>query len=355
MFNNLKKQKSLNKLLFLSILIISISIATAVTIVVTYLCYSYQKNTTGIDYFILASGTQLAAFVFVILLLSLVISSILTEVITRPLKDIDIDHPLENETYEEIQPLLEKVEEQREMLKKQNELLSKTDAMRREFTGNVSHEMKTPLQVISGYAELMENGLVPREDIEKNAKLIRKEADSMRDLIDDVLTLSKLDENSSSKKEIINYSETVKNVVERLDHKALKHSISISLDVSDKVMVLGDPILADQMVYNLVDNAIKYNLREGRVDISLKAIDNTCTLEVSDTGLGIPDDQKERIFERFYRVDESRSRETGGTGLGLAIVKHAVESFSGSIYVKNNPKEKSGSVFVVKLPKISLG
>ena len=350
MLSNFKKPRSLNKLLFTSILTISIAIATAVTIVVTFLCYSAQDNTAGLDYFILASGTQLAAFVFVILLSTLIISSILTEIITSPLKDIDLNHPLKNETYEEIEPLLQKVEEQKEMLKKQNELLSETDAIRREFTGNVSHEMKTPLQVISGYAELMENGLVPQKDIAKNAKLIRREADSMRDLIDDVLTLSRLDENASNKREVINLADTVKNVVERLSHKADLNNVTINCNLNEKATVSGDPILADQLVYNLIDNAIKYNSDNGKVFIELKTLENKCQLKVSDLGPGISDDQKTRIFERFYRVDESRSRETGGTGLGLAIVKHSVESFDGSIYVEDNKQAASGTTFTVILP-----
>ena len=350
---DLKKPRSLNRLLFISILIISISIATAVTIVVTYLCYSAQNNTTSIDYFILASSTQLAAFIFLILLLSLVISSILTEIITRPFKDIDIDNPLENEIYEEVEPLLIKVQEQKEMLKQQNELLSKTDAIRREFTGNVSHEMKTPLQVISGYAELMENSLIPEKDISKNAKLIRKEAESMKNLIDDVLTLSKLDENASKKREAIDLAQTVNNVAKRLDHKAKKNNISVHVDSCEGAIVKGDPILADQLIYNLIDNAIKYNSNNGRVDVLIKKDSSYIQLEVSDLGPGIPDDQKERIFERFYRVDESRSRETGGTGLGLAIVKHSVESLNATITVEDNQKANLGTTFIVRIPQFN--
>ena len=209
--------------------------------------------------------------------------------------------------------------------------------------------MKTPLQVISGYAELMENGLVPEEDIKKNSKLIRKEAESMRDLIDDVLTLSKLDENVQKKKEKIDLSQTVKNVVCRLEQKAQKNEVSLNVNTANDAMIEGDSSLADQMTYNLIDNAIKYNKRGGNVYVSTNAEHDHSILSVTDEGVGVPKDQRDRIFERFYRVDESRSRETGGTGLGLAIVKHAVEAFDGTIDVKDNKSSSTGTTFTIKI------
>ena len=346
----MKKQPSLNRIIFVTIFAVCLAIATAVTITVTYLAYASGETDNTIESFLLMSTTQLVAFVLVILLVSLVVSSILTQIILKPFSEIDLDHPLKNETYAEIQPLLEKMQEQRHLLKQQNKLLENTNAIRREFTSNVSHEMKTPLQVISGYAELMENGLVPKSDIKKNAKLIRKEAESMRDLIDDVLTLSKLDENAESKKVPVDVSSTCKNVAERLTHKAEKNKVTLVIHADEPEIVQGDPTRADQMVYNLVDNAIKYNKKNGRVFISVNSDGSHVCLTVADEGIGIPVDQGERIFERFYRVDESRSRETGGTGLGLAIVKHAVESFNGTISVEANSNSKSGTEFKVAIP-----
>ena len=346
----MKKQPSLNRIIFVAIFAVCLIIATAVTITVTYLAYASGETSNTIESFLLMSTTQLVAFVLVILLVSLVASSILTQIILKPFSEIDLDDPLKNDAYVEIQPLLEKMQEQRHLLKEQNKLLENTNAIRREFTSNVSHEMKTPLQVIGGYAELMENGLIPKSDIKKNAKLIRKEAESMRDLIDDVLTLSKLDENTEAKKVPVDIASTVKNVAERLAHKAKKNDVEIIVHANVPAVVLGDPTRADQMVYNLVDNAIKYNKEDGRVDVTVTNDGNHVFLEVADEGIGIPKDQRERIFERFYRVDGSRSRETGGTGLGLAIVKHAVESFDGTISVLDNKHSKSGTVFQVSLP-----
>ena len=346
----MKKQSSLNKIIFIAIFAVCLAIATAVTITVTYLAYASGETDNSIENFFLMSTTQLVAFVLVILLVSLVVSSILTQIILKPFSSIDLDHPLKNETYDEIQPLLEKMQEQRHLLKEQNKLLENTNAIRREFTSNVSHEMKTPLQVISGYAELMENGLIPESDIKKNAKLIRKEAESMRDLIDDVLTLSKLDENAEAKKVPVDVSATVRNVAERLAHKAEKNEVTLIIHADEPAIVQGDPTRADQMVYNLVDNAIKYNKKCGSVTVS---VENNCThaiLKVADEGIEIPIEQRERIFERFYRVDESRSRETGGTGLGLAIVKHAVESFNGKVSVNDNQHSENGTEFKVIIP-----
>ena len=346
----MKKQPSLNRIIFIAIFAVCLAIATAVTITVTYLAYASGETTNTIESFLLMSTTQLIAFVLVILLVSLAASSILTQVILKPLSNIDPDDPFKNETYVEIRPLLEKMQKQRHQLKEQNKLLENTNAIRREFTSNVSHEMKTPLQVISGYAELMENGLIPKSDIKKNAKLIRKEAESMRDLIDDVLTLSKLDENAEAKQVPVDISSTARNVAERLAHKAKKNDVEIKIDAGKPATVMGDPTRADQMVYNLVDNAIKYNKKNGQVRISVTNDGSHVFLTVTDEGVGIPEDQRERIFERFYRVDESRSRQTGGTGLGLAIVKHSVESFNGTISVHNNTNSSTGTEFKVALP-----
>lgn len=345
----MKSQASLNRIIFFTIFGVCLLIATAVTITVTYLSFSSSETSTSIETFLLMSTTQLVAFILVILLVSLVVSSLLTQIILKPFSDIDLDHPLNNDTYVEIQPLLEKMQEQRHLLKEQNKLLENTNAIRREFTSNVSHEMKTPLQVISGYAELMENGLVPEEDIKKNSKLIRKEAESMRDLIDDVLTLSKLDENVQKKKEKIDLSQTVKNVVCRLEQKAQKNEVSLNVNTAKDAMIEGDSSLADQMTYNLIDNAIKYNKHGGNVYVLTNEEHGHSILSVIDEGVGIPKDQRDRIFERFYRVDESRSRETGGTGLGLAIVKHAVESFDGTIDVKDNKSSSTGTTFTIKI------
>lgn len=346
----MKKRRSLYPLLFIALFSLGIFVAVAVTIVVTYLNYAALGDEANIFSFLLSSTTQFASFALVLLMLTLVISRILTEIITRPFKDIDLNHPLTNDSYEEVQPLLKRVDDQRKMLQEQNKLLEDTNIMRREFTGNVSHEMKTPLQVIGGYAELMENDMVPPEDIKKTAKLIRREAETMRDLIDDVLTLSKLDENASLEGDLILLSDTIERVSGRLEQKACSRGQVIRLNLDQKLTIKGSFSLAEQIVYNLVDNAIKYNKDDGVVTVDLFTDGNRAKLVVSDEGPGIPISQRERVFERFYRVDSSRSRQTGGTGLGLAIVKHSVEVLHGRIKIVDNPNSETGSSFVVNLP-----
>lgn len=274
------------------------------------------------------SATTLIIFFVVTILAAFLISRVLTRIIIKPLRSINLDKPQESKTYEEIEPLLEKFRDQ--------------NSFRREFTSNVSHEMKTPLQVIGGYAELIQEGIVPKKEIPKTARLIRKESEHMRALIDDVLTLSKLDEDAISGNDDIVLSATCKYVINRLEKAAKKKEITVLTSLDKDFTIHGSSSLADQMVYNLLDNAIKYSDKGSTVKISL----HDSKLMVCDEGPGIPKDQRERIFERFYRVDESHSRETGGTGLGLAIVKHAVESFGGTIAVEDNPDGR-GTAFVV--------
>lgn len=290
----------------------------------------------------------LAFSLVAIFLFSLALARALTKMITRPFADIDMSQPLNNNAYVEIQPLLERVDQQRRELKGQNAELERAVSARREFTSNVSHEMKSPLQVIGGYAELMENGMVGTDDVAHFAHLIRQEATAMRDLIDDVLTLSRLDEHMSAQRMPIDMSAVVQRVCNRLASLARERGIDMHVNARAEALVYGDESLAEQMVYNLLDNAIKYNKEHGRVRVSVttNASSGAVTLTVDDEGPGIPADLRERVFERFYRVDESRCRETGGTGLGLAIVKHAAQSLGGSVFVESS--RLGGARFVVK-------
>lgn len=268
----------------------------------------------------------LIGFFVATLIISIIASQLLTKKIVAPLKNVDVNDP--KDSYVEMQPLLTKISEQ--------------TGLRREFTSNVSHEMKTPLQVIGGYAELMQNGMVPQDQIQNTARIIRKEAVNMRALIDDVLMLSKLDENAVSSHDTILLSDVCKRVIDRLKSKAEEKPVTVQTIFEDEVTLTGSAQLADEMVYNLIDNAIKYNEPGGDVKVAL----SKNRLIIADEGQGIPEEARERVFERFYRVDESRSRETGGTGLGLAIVKHAVESFGGTIAVEDNP-EGRGTAFIL--------
>lgn len=201
---------------------------------------------------------------------------------------------------------------------------------RREFTANVSHELKTPLQSIIGSAELLENGLVKPEDTKRFVGNIKSEATRLVSLINDIIRLSQLDENSESVSETVDLYDIAKEVVEVLSVAAAKKQVKISLDGESCVMN-GVRRYLYEIIYNLCDNAIRYNKEGGSVAVGLKKNADKVILKVSDTGIGIPVEHQSRVFERFYRVDKSHSKETGGTGLGLSIVKHAVAYHGGRI------------------------
>ena len=186
----------------------------------------------------------------------------------------------------------------------------------------MSHELKTPLTSISGYAEIIKNGLVRAEDVPRFAKNIFDEAGRLITLINDIIELSQLDENAEGmQKEPVNLYDVAKDIVNRLRPGADKAGVTLSIE-GRSCEVTGIRRLLDEMIYNLVDNAIKYNKTGGSVKIAIKRLSGKTALSVSDTGIGIRKEEQERVFERFYRVDRSRSRDAGGTGLGLSIVKH---------------------------------
>ena len=223
------------------------------------------------------------------------------------------------------------------------------EQMRREFTANVSHELKTPLQVISGTSELMINGLVKNEDIPEFAERIHGESLRMITLVDDIIELSRLDEGAAEvPKEKVCLMTAAEAVAERLTVSAQHKDVSVSV-AGDKAVINGIPALITELIFNLCDNAIKYTLPGGRADIVIKDENNEAVLTVSDTGVGIPEDAQSRVFERFFRVDKSRSKEIGGTGLGLSIVKHIAEIHNARIYLKSKPGK--GTSITVVFPK----
>lgn len=205
---------------------------------------------------------------------------------------------------------------------------------RKEFTANVSHELKTPLQSIMGSAELLENGLVKADDVPKFIGRIRSEAARLVTLIEDIIRLSQLDESTDFPLEDADIYEIAKDEAEMLSLTAQKRNVTIS--VKGKSTVIHAPKqLLHEIIYNLCDNAIKYNKEGGSVEVSVGESDNNVILSVSDTGIGITLDNQSRVFERFYRVDKSHSKETGGTGLGLSIVKHTVQYLNGKISLES--------------------
>lgn len=221
------------------------------------------------------------------------------------------------------------------------------EKVRREFTANVSHELKTPLQGIIGSAELIENGMVKHNDMPKFIGMIHKEASRLVTLVDDIIRLSQLDEKGAMPEETVSLRTIADEVSESLLNIAERRNISITV-TGDEARITCVPKLIYEVVYNLCENAVKYNVDGGSVAIDIKDSGKSVQLKVTDTGIGISREHLERVFERFYRVDKSHSKETGGTGLGLSIVKHAVSYHHGSVSVKS--EEGKGTEFTVVLP-----
>ena len=235
--------------------------------------------------------------------------------LVKPVNELDIEHPLQNEAYEELAPLLESID-------KQNREKEAVANMRKEFSANVSHELRTPLTSISGYAEIMKSGLVKPEDMNTFAETIYHEARRLIKLVENIMKLSRLDEgNEVIEKETLDLYEISKEVVLRLMPQAEKAKVNIEV-FGKPVEYTGIRQVLDEMLYNICENAIKYNREGGLVTIWVGETALGKKVVIKDTGIGIPKEEQERIFERFYRVDKSHSKETGGTGLGLSIVKH---------------------------------
>ena len=223
------------------------------------------------------------------------------------------------------------------------------EELRREFTSNVSHELKTPLTTIYGISDMLVGGIVKPEDIPGFAKNIRDEAGRMITLIQDILKLSQLDENTfSDQRERVDLYELAQSAAERLRPQADEKHVTISV-TGERSEFTGIATVLEEMIYNLLDNAVKYNKQGGRADVDVRSSGDDIVVTVSDTGRGVPADSIDRIFERFYRADKSHSRKIGGTGLGLSIVKHGVSLHGGSITVKSS--EGSGTTFTMALPK----
>jgi len=222
------------------------------------------------------------------------------------------------------------------------------EVMRREFTSNVSHELKTPLTTIYGISDMLANGMVKQEDVQSFGGNIRSEADRLITLINDIVSLSKLDEDSIPRRDVdMDLYELAEEIIKRLRPNSEPRGITASLS-GEHVVFRGNSTVIDEIIYNLCDNAIKYNKEGGSYSVEIKKLPRKAVIKVSDTGVGIPAKHIDRIFERFYRVDKSRSRKVKGTGLGLSIVKHGVLYHNGTVRAES--KENSGTVFTVELP-----
>ena len=224
---------------------------------------------------------------------------------------------------------------------------AQAEQMKREFTANVSHELKTPLQSIMGSAELLENGLVKSEDQPRFIERIRSEAARLMALIEDIIRLSELDEGAAVPMEAVDLLSVAKDAADTLQESANKKNVTLALE-GESAPIQGAPRLIYEIAYNLCDNAIRYNRAGGHVRVRVQPENGYALLEVADDGIGIPEEHQRRVFERFYRVDKSHSRASGGTGLGLSIVKHAAALHHAEIELKSEVGK--GTTISVRFP-----
>ena len=287
------------------------------------------RETSSI-YNIFASAIPIVgAIAFILLVICFIISNFLTRSILAPIKNMayNMEEPENIKTYKELEPVISHIKEQHQnILRNAN--------MRQEFTANISHELKTPLTSVSGYAELIENGMTDEKDTRKFAGEIHKNANRLLTLINDILRLSELDttEYGEFVTEEVDLYESVLNCIAMLEPSAEKHDVILKA-AGKSTIINANKDMIEELVYNLCDNAIHYNKPGGYVSIH---VENN-VLTVKDSGIGISKENHSRVFERFYRVDKSRSKKTGGTGLGLAIVKHIVEIHGAKLYIESEP------------------
>ena len=276
----------------------------------------------------------------VLMFVALLLAKKMTSSIIEPINNIDLQNPNIQFEYNELNPLLQRMQDY-------NATVLQNEQMRKEFSGNVSHELKTPLTSISGYAELIMNGLVKQDDIPQFASKIHTESGRMLALVEDIMKLSGLDEKRVGlDKENVDLYVLAKSLEERLLLVAEKYKVLLQVKGSS-VVVQGIPMMLEEVMYNLATNALKYNHPGGYAILTVCEQDGHPVIQMEDNGIGISKDHQERIFERFYRVDKSRSKQTGGTGLGLAIVKHAVEYHGGRIELQS--EEGRGTTILVFL------
>ncbi|MBP5254489.1 MAG: two-component sensor histidine kinase [Lachnospiraceae bacterium] len=279
-----------------------------------------------------------------VILISGVLSFRAAKQIVKPINDLDLDSPYSN-TYPELAPLIGKIQEQKLTIQEE---VAQRETLRREFSANVSHELKTPLTSISGFAELMAEGVVEGSKVQEFSRDIYKESQRLMTLIDDIIKLSRLDEEAiGPEREQVDLYELSGEVLDSLKPAAEKQDVTLRL-TGAPATVSGVYRLLNEMVYNLCDNAVKYNRPGGSVTVDVSGGEDEVRLSVADTGIGIPYEHQKRVFERFYRVDKSHSKEIGGTGLGLSIVKHGAQFHGAAVELSSEPG--SGTTVTLRFP-----
>jgi two-component system phosphate regulon sensor histidine kinase PhoR len=304
---------------------------------------------------ILAGDLRILALVLLVLVvLCWFASRMIAARLVKPILQIDPAHLDGTAPYEELQPLTERLAIQQTELISQMEELKSADAMRREFTANVTHELKTPIASIMGASELMRDGFVLEEDVPDFAARINDESQRLSALVNDILMLSKLDESHRERNlesfgamEPVDLMAVVHDASDRMAGRADAAEVRLVVE-GEPVLVEGYPRIVDELVSNLMSNAIRYNKPGGEVRVHVGLVEGRPTLEVADTGIGIPEEAQAKVFERFYRVETSRSRASGGTGLGLAIVKHAAALHEAQVTLQS--ELGTGTTITVSFP-----
>ena len=272
---------------------------------------------------------------FLAFVVSILVAYLISKSIIGPLDKMNLDNLSEIKTYPELEPFVKRINQQKNQLLNDKKEIEKMSQVRQDFTANVTHEMKTPLHVIAGYSELMKEGLAKEEDVKDFSSKIYLESYRLTKLVDDILQLSKLDNGlPDGEMKSISLNSIAKNAIDSLQTLADKKHITIKAKLR-KTEIKGISDVVYGMIHNLIDNAIKYNKENGEIRITVEKAGPRPTFVISDTGIGIPDEDLDRIFERFYRVDKSHSREIGGTGLGLSIVKHAAIIHNAKVEVES--------------------
>lgn len=279
--------------------------------------------------------------IIVVIVAAVFVSIGITKSIVKPITQLgqSLDNIDKFKSDEELKPLVNALLQQ----KKKQKML---DKQKKQFTANVSHELKTPLTSIAGYAELIETGMAKPEDIKPFAGVIRKQALRLVNLSEDIIQLSQLEESDDEDMsfESVNLYEIAQRCVEALNINAINKCVTLNL-TGEECYIRGKAQLVEELVYNLCDNAIRYNKENGNVTVTVSPLEKGASVSVKDTGIGIPKKYQERIFERFFRVDKSRSKATGGTGLGLAIVKHITQLHDAKLEISS--EEGKGTEIIV--------
>ena len=286
----------------------------------------------------------MTAILVIMVALSVWLASRTSKRIMKPINAMDVENPDDRDIYDEMKPFIHRLIRQNQQIHRQMEELKaehrKQDTMRREFTANVSHELKTPLTSISGFAEIIRDGMVQEKDIPHFADNIYQEAQRLIALVADILKLSRLEDADAQREERkeVSLLTVCEDVADRLSLNAAQAGIALTC-TGEQVRIHAAPNLLGEVIYNVCDNAIKYNRPGGFVRITVNREEGGAVVRVTDNGIGIPAADRERVFERFYRVNKSHSKEVGGTGLGLSIVKHGMAVHGGSVSLRSVPGE----------------